>query len=370
VAVVIAEAIAGDEEKFARLMTQKARALGMSRTIYRNASGLPDLEQVTTAQDQVQLGRAIQDRFPRYYRYFSVASFSYRGAALRNHNHLLGRVEGMDGIKTGYTRASGFNLITSVHRGNRHVVAAVFGGPTARWRDARMESLLEKHIDDGATTRTAARILDTTQSIAAPLPRKRAVEPSSDTTATASAEARPSPGSFEPIRAVPVRTLTVRPNTRQGSGTFAVAGDSPFAPSQAANRPLTLFDAAPSPLEHPGAETMPRIASSYAPESPAPVAPAVSPTAPIALNARPIPHGGWLIQVGAFADESEAKQRLESVASGARTILGKADPFTERVAKDGKTFYRARFAGFDKDRAQAACSYLKRNDVACIALKN
>src|SRR5665811_2087803 len=118
-AVVIAEAIAGDEGDFAKLMTRKARALGMLRTVYRNASGLPNDEQITTARDQSTLGRAIQERFPRYYRYFSTAAFNYHGQTIRNHNHLIGSVEGVDGIKTGYTRASGFNLVTSMHRGNR-----------------------------------------------------------------------------------------------------------------------------------------------------------------------------------------------------------------------------------------------------------
>src|SRR5215813_13882550 len=127
-AVVIAEAIGGDEDDFAQMMTRKARALGMSRTVYRNASGLPNDEQVTSARDQATLGRAIQDRFPRYYRYFSTTAFNFRGHTITGHNHLLGSVEGVDGIKTGYTRASGFNLITSIHRGNRFLVGVVMGG--------------------------------------------------------------------------------------------------------------------------------------------------------------------------------------------------------------------------------------------------
>src|SRR6476646_1051177 len=127
-AVVIAEAIAGDEAGFARLMTRKARALGMSKTTYRNASGLPDDEQLTTARDQATLGRAIQDRFPRYYRYFATESFNFHGHTIHGHNHLLGSVEGVDGIKTGYIRASGFNLITNLRRGNRHLVGVVMGG--------------------------------------------------------------------------------------------------------------------------------------------------------------------------------------------------------------------------------------------------
>src|ERR1700755_1387548 len=127
-AVVIAETSAGDEDEFAKLMTRKARALGMSKTVYKNASGLPDDDQLTTARDQATLGRAIQDRFPREYRYFGTPVFVYRGWAMRNHNKLLGRVQGIDGIKTGYTRDSGFNLVSSVRRGPRHIVAVVLGG--------------------------------------------------------------------------------------------------------------------------------------------------------------------------------------------------------------------------------------------------
>ena len=115
-AVAVAETLGGDEDSFAKLMTQKAHAIGMAHTIYVNASGLPDDDQVTTARDQAVLGRAIQEKFPRYYRYFSTESFVYHGEAMRNHNHLLGVVDGVDGIKTGFTRASGFNLLTSLHR--------------------------------------------------------------------------------------------------------------------------------------------------------------------------------------------------------------------------------------------------------------
>src|SRR6202171_5529983 len=159
-AVVIAEAIAGDEGDFAQLMTRKARALGMTRTVYRNASGLPDDDQVTTARDQSTLGRAIQDRFPRYYRYFSTTAFNYRGHSIRNHNRLLGNVEGVDGIKTGYTRASGFNLVTSMRRGNRHLVGVVLGGRSGGSRDAIMRNLLAENLEKAATKRTVAAITE------------------------------------------------------------------------------------------------------------------------------------------------------------------------------------------------------------------
>ena len=159
-AVVIAEAIAGNEDGFAELMTRKARTLGMSKTVYRNASGLPDDEQVTSARDQSTLGRAIQDRFPRYYRYFSTVSFTFRGHSISNHNHLLGSVEGVDGIKTGYTRASGFNLVTSMRRGNRHLIGVVLGGRSGGSRDAIMRSLLAENLDKASTRRTVAAITE------------------------------------------------------------------------------------------------------------------------------------------------------------------------------------------------------------------
>ena len=115
---------------------------------------------MTTARDQATLGRAIQDRFPRYYRYFSTSAFTYRGQSIRNHNRLLGNVEGVDGIKTGYTRASGFNLVTSMRRGNRHLVGVVLGGRSGGSRDAIMRNLLAENLDKGATKRTVAAITE------------------------------------------------------------------------------------------------------------------------------------------------------------------------------------------------------------------
>jgi len=154
-AVVVAEAIGGSEEEFAKLMTLKASALGMTGTTYVNASGLPAEAQITTARDQAVLGRAIQHRFPVYYQYFATPSFRYKGAEMRNHNHLLGQVKGVDGIKTGYTDASGYNLASSVRRDEKHVVAVVLGGTSNGARDARMRQLIEEHISRASTQRTA-----------------------------------------------------------------------------------------------------------------------------------------------------------------------------------------------------------------------
>jgi D-alanyl-D-alanine carboxypeptidase len=159
-AVVVAEAIGGSEEEFAKLMTMKAGALGMLGTTYVNASGLPAEAQITTARDQAVLGRAIQHRFPVYYQYFATPSFRYKGAEMRNHNSLLGQVKGVDGIKTGYTEASGYNLTSSVRRDEKHIVAVVLGGTSNGARDARMRQLIEAHILQASTQRTAPIIVE------------------------------------------------------------------------------------------------------------------------------------------------------------------------------------------------------------------
>ena len=153
-AVVVAEAIAGSEAEFAKLMTQKARALGMMSTTYINASGLPADEQITTARDQALLGCTIQDHFPDYYRYFSTPSFHYHGVEMHNHNALLGQLEGVDGIKTGYTEASGYNLVTSVRRQEKHIVAVVLGGTSNAKRDARMRELITRYMPLAVMGRT------------------------------------------------------------------------------------------------------------------------------------------------------------------------------------------------------------------------
>jgi D-alanyl-D-alanine carboxypeptidase len=159
-AVVVAEAIGGSEEEFAKLMTLKARTLGMTSTTYVNASGLPAEEQITTARDQAVLGRAIQHRFPGYYSYFATPSFRYKGAEIRNHNALLGQVNGVDGIKTGYTEASGYNLVSSVRRDEKHIVAVVLGGTSNAARDARMRQLIEDFISLASAQRTVPIIVE------------------------------------------------------------------------------------------------------------------------------------------------------------------------------------------------------------------
>jgi D-alanyl-D-alanine carboxypeptidase len=364
IAVVVAESLANDEDEFAQLMTQKARALGMSRTVYRNASGLPDADQITTARDQALLGRAVQDRFPRYYRYFATHVFNYHGRAMRNHNKLLS-VAGVDGIKTGYTNASGFNLVSSMRRGGRHIVAVVLGGRSGNARDAHMRGLVGKYIELASAKRTVPMIAEAETprqaakfAAAVAPPPTTAVDPSPTATlapaappapAVASGPTTPPPGSTEPIRPVAVKTISVK------------AGTPPDSSSAAAQTTVPVAQ-----------QTAPVLVASAEQGSAAPVA-----TLPVRTNiSQPTPmpkahpRNGWVVQVGAFEDENEAKQRLNSAQIRAKTLLGAADAFTEKVVKGDKALYRARFAGLDKETAEAACKYLKQKDIACVALKN
>ncbi|APO52741.1 D-alanyl-D-alanine carboxypeptidase [Bradyrhizobium diazoefficiens] len=462
-AVVIAEAIAGDEDDFAQMMTRKARSLGMSKTVYRNANGLPNDEQVTTARDQATLGRAIQERFPRYYRYFATSTFNWRGQSIRNHNHLLGSVEGVDGIKTGYTRASGFNLVTSMRRGNRHLIGVVLGGRSGGSRDAIMRNLLAENLEKGATSHTVAAVTERSgadaaaevadasdtpartapqvQAAAAPAPEAAPSRLASrlSTLAAATAamppaqpkpEARPTeskiepapltngvissqplsiiPGSSEPMKPVRVKTVQVK------AGTVKVASAAPsqVAP-QITNTVASRSDVAEtsgavvaradlinkpeiqSQPEAPKAEVarteLPRQPAGFGTGNgvlgvlPAATAAAPAPVAPKLASADPAPqpiqmsattkpvvtHSGWIVQVGALESENEAQQRIDAARSSARGLLSKADPFTEPVvAKDNRKLYRARFAGLERDQAEAVCRALKRADISCITVRN
>jgi D-alanyl-D-alanine carboxypeptidase (penicillin-binding protein 5/6) len=146
-AVAMAEKLGGTESRFAALMTLRAQELGMQNTHFVNASGLPDSRQLTTARDIAILSRAVMRDYPQYYKLFSLQEFRFRGQTLANHNHLLGRMQGVDGLKTGFTNASGFNLAVSAVRDNRRLIAVVMGGPTTAQRDENAESLLLTGFD-------------------------------------------------------------------------------------------------------------------------------------------------------------------------------------------------------------------------------
>ncbi|MBM3202961.1 D-alanyl-D-alanine carboxypeptidase [Candidatus Woesearchaeota archaeon] len=146
-AATIAEGLGGSESAFAFLMNEKAQRLGMNHTLFRNASGLPDPRQVTTAWDMFRLAKALNKHFPQYYGYFSTPNFEYDGQNFGNHNHLLNAYPGADGIKTGFVNASGFNLVASARRGGYRLVGVVFGGNTAAARDTHMRHILDDGFD-------------------------------------------------------------------------------------------------------------------------------------------------------------------------------------------------------------------------------
>jgi D-alanyl-D-alanine carboxypeptidase len=189
-AVVIAENLAGSEENFARLMTDTGRRIGMKTTVFRNASGLPNDEQITTARDMAILAAHLIHDYPDYYSVFETRYFTFKGRKYRNHNKLLFGYKGTDGIKTGYTRASGFNLTASVHRGDKHLVAVVLGGKTGSQRDAAMRGLLDKNFATASDTKpTPAQLMASLDG--APPPRLPAIR--KPTVETAAATPAPAP---------------------------------------------------------------------------------------------------------------------------------------------------------------------------------
>jgi D-alanyl-D-alanine carboxypeptidase len=151
VAVAVGEYLGGSEDQFAAMMTAKAGQVGMRNTVFRNASGLPDEGQHTTARDMAVLGMALRRSFPQYYYYFSATDFMFRGRLVRGHNDMLGRIPGVDGIKTGYIRASGFNIVTSYSLGGRQIVVVVMGADSARQRNDHAEALLRRALSPSSS---------------------------------------------------------------------------------------------------------------------------------------------------------------------------------------------------------------------------
>ena len=309
----VAELLGGSEAEFARMMTTKARKLGMTATIFRNANGLPNGAQHTTARDMATLGIALKEHFPQYYDYFSTRSFTYNKRRMGNHNRLLGKVKGVDGIKTGYTRASGFNLVSSVSDGNRRIVAVVMGGRTGASRDAHMQELIRTYLPKASSRRSGG-----------------------DLVAKAGASS--------------VRSLV---------------------------QAILPTKNAPTPQERPDEAI--EVAMEETVEAPEPVLVEQGYAAPIAARMADIdpvntasvnPPSGWDVQVASSPSEVEARAFLARTNKVAPGILADASGFTVTFEKDGVTYYRARYAGFNsKSDAWNACSALKKKKVDCYAVE-
>jgi D-alanyl-D-alanine carboxypeptidase len=289
------------------------------------------------------LSLRLHDDFPKHYPLFATRTFTFNNETYRNHNTMLFNYEGTEGMKTGYTRASGFNLVASVRRGKKHVMGVVFGGATAATRNATMRTYLNMALlkASGEKTRQPAAAAPVAQAKAAPPPPKivaPAPQPAQRPTVQASAVA------FEMARVRPV---------------LVPGAQAPPAP---APKPASAAPPPPS-IETVLERTEPPPAKAQTPQPPAaPVQPVQPP--------RPAAAGAFHIQIGAYQSQSEAERQLASVRQRATTVLANRAPVTTQFKQGDKTFYRARYAGFDEQTAAAgACGELKRLKIDCLVMK-
>ncbi|MBL6613404.1 MAG: D-alanyl-D-alanine carboxypeptidase [Reyranella sp.] len=313
-AIVLAEAMGGDEASFAQMMTNKARQLGMSSTVFRNASGLPNREQVTTSRDLARLAFALMRDFPHYYPVFSVQSWPYRGRILENHNRMLASYEGADGLKTGYTNASGFNLVMSAVRDNRRLIGVVMGGDSAGQRDRLMAMLM----DQGFASAAAMRLSPWTNIRKPP-------------------SARYTAANFDPSLILPESTPRLTPPNPQ--------------------QPLAGFTAAAAPA----APAEPRVAGPAVPAQGSVAPPLIGPSTGPSI-------GSWVIQVGSFSDPQAAQLALERAAS-TLVDMGSATASVDEVQMASKTFHRARLTNLSQTQAVDGCKRLEKKKIYCSALQ-
>ena len=332
-AAELAETLGGTEANFALMMTQKAQQLGMVHTHYANASGLPDPEQLTTARDIARLALALYRDFPREYRYFSVKQFDFQGETVNGHDHMLDWYPGADGIKTGFTVASGYNLATSAVQNGRRLIGVVLGGRSVRSRDQSMGQLLDLGFADLAR-QGAVMVAQQQQAPAAPA------------TATTPAVAQ----------AVAAQTAPARPEVKPQPSFAALASASMAAP--AAALPTQTASAGPPAAAAQPAHPAPSLATV--------AAAAVSHLAPVskaeAAPVQPEPGENWVIQIGAFRAESGA-ERVEHEVSRLALARGK---LAQILAPAGnERLYRARLLYFTAHSARSACGELRKQHIPC-----
>lgn len=400
--VVVAENIAGSEEAFADQMTRKARSLGMSSTRFYNPHGLPHSPpNLTTARDLTILARALQERFPKYYPLFSMRAFQYGSRTIRGHNRLLGKVEGVDGIKTGYTRASGFNLMTSAKSEGRHVVSIVLGGRSGASRDKIMTDLVLASLPRASTSgRSSVMVAEAPEPEQRPRPEERprvaAAEPAPMPVPRPEAMAdAPLPAAARAYAPMPTTTPIAPPRPVAASGQpLQLSGMRPVTATTTPSAMRWSIGAQPSDAKVLRPPANVDVTSSIA-KAPEPVAepvkvaeaPAASvqrkveaapakvqapePVRAVSHQAAVVASGKWVIQLGATDDEGKAKEILARARAKASGSLASASPFTEKVEKGGSTLFRARFAGFDDSKdAQNACAQLKRGGFSCFATRS
>ncbi|MCP5080849.1 MAG: D-alanyl-D-alanine carboxypeptidase [Alphaproteobacteria bacterium] len=360
VAATVAENLAGSEPAFARRMTRTARALGMTRTTFANASGLPNRRQRTTARDMATLGLRIQKDFPQYYTYFRTRSFTYKGRKYGNHNRLLGRFKGIDGIKTGYTRASGFNLTSSVRRKGKHVIGVVMGAKSGRSRNRYMAGILK----------TALKKV--------PYRKKRYL---------ASTAGKPPGRKTHVVAALKPRKPKVRPNiitpNGQSDSRVRILNANGTAATHVRARMQSLIIAKtrepkPEPVLAPTIVAEPKSNKSdradmvrLTDDVPARALPAKK--VKVAKHAKKARAGmargkTWQIQIGAYKSAGDALSGLTKAKNtGLKSLRGKK-AMTMVVDAKGNRLYRARFAGFSRNQAKRACKSLSRRSFGCLTI--
>ncbi|MDD9911034.1 MAG: D-alanyl-D-alanine carboxypeptidase [Ahrensia sp.] len=356
VATAVGDQLSGSEAAFARRMTRKARQLGMNSTTFKNASGLTARGQLTTAADMAKLGLALREHFPEYYRYFQTRQFRFGKRRYGNHNRLLGRVRGVDGIKTGYTRASGFNLVTSASHRGRKIVAVVMGGRSGRSRNAHMRKLVERHLPR-ASRGSARRLIAAAKPS---MPSKSIVKAAKIAAITGRTGAKTA-SRIASAHAVPAPT--VKDVARVRRAMLSMAAPEMPRPSlrnahtyALANVVTATLATAPNPTLE-AAQIKPELAK------PEPKASAVAKR----LGDEHVP--GWQIQIAATDTHKGAVEMLEKVKAKNKSLLKSTDPRAYRVEVGKNTFYRARFTGFEsKTAARRACRIIKRQRTACLAL--
>lgn len=320
VAVTVGEFLGGSEPAFAEIMTRKAHELGMRETNFRNASGLPNLGQYSSARDMVTLARAMLRNHPREYHYFSTRTFVYNGQTIRNHNHLMEWYEGMDGMKTGYIAASGFNLVASVKRDNRRLIGVVFGGTTAVARDRHMAKLL-----DAAFART------------------------------------PGSSGME-LAEMPEQTGSVAMNEDEAP---AKAGRKAVHKAVAASDD-DEEDAAP-PARH-GKKSLAAAKEAHKAR--------VKLAAAKPRHAAPVEAGdaedddNWGIQVGAYGQQEKARQAALQAKHKLGRLIADGDVSVGKAKVGKHLMYRARVIGLPEEDARAACRRLAKAHASCAVVKS
>ncbi|KKO04498.1 hypothetical protein LCGC14_0083240 [marine sediment metagenome] len=364
-AVVLAEFLAGSESSFAEQMTAKARRIGMRATTFRNANGLPDNAQRTTARDMATLGIALREHFPEYYKYFSTRSYSFRGRRLGNHNRVLGRFQGTDGIKTGYINASGFNLVSSVARDGKSLVAVVMGGRSGRSRDDHMVELLNRYFPKASTRDTgplvASRAVGAVANVVVaelpkrgPVPDSRPVIPASIDERIALAYGSEPAAAIARLPEPRSRPLLGRDALRAALVQERPVRRTPF-PGSSRSIPAAFGIPLPPSAIPGGKDLDPRTTGSV-----------TASTAPAST-----PASAWVVQIAATPGADQAMAMLGEAKNKVGGPLSSAVPFTETVKSGSQTLHRARFAGFaTKDQARSACAALKRNAYNCYAVAN